>query len=181
MLPTRSAKKASELGKWDSIRRIPFAPLRSRLGEYHNRRCATASRCPLALAHAIEWVIYIERIAVVADRRAIAALVGGPFGLMAMLAQALQFTEHELRVVAAMRHDMIGDRGGRYDAALETGRAQRFVAQLVGASSTPGLQPIKIAPVHRLNHGHPYWTDRTRAAPRRRAAIALPSLLDFWS
>ena len=68
---------------------------------------------------AIKRVSAIERVAVVADRVAIAALVDRPHALMTIAAEGAKRPEHEGVVIAFVRRMMIRDRRRRRPARFE--------------------------------------------------------------
>ena len=91
----------------------------------------------------------IERIAVVANRMAIAALVDRPNALMAIAAEGAQRPEHEGVVIAFMRRVMVSDRRRRRPAGLEAHGAERGVRKLMLGAPSPALKRIPGAPVKR--------------------------------
>ena len=95
----------------------------------------------------------IDRQAVIANGRAVAALVDGPHALMAIPAERAQRPETELIVIAAMPRVMIGD-GGRSDAALFLAQgAERLDLKLVARARSPALQIVPGTPRKRLRRG----------------------------
>jgi hypothetical protein len=121
-------------------------------------RCAAieerigGARCryPALLPCPIERMRRIDRQAVVANGQAVAALIDGPYALVAIPAERAQRPETELVVIAAVPWMMVRD-GGRRDAALFLAQgAQRLDLQLMLGPSSPGLQVIPRTPVERL-------------------------------
>lgn len=82
----------------------------------------------------------IDREAIVANRRAIAVRVVGPFALMAIAAETLQWAEPEGVPVAFVRRVMIGDRRRREAIPREAKGAQRLDAELMMSAPSPALQ-----------------------------------------
>lgn len=64
-------------------------------------------------------MLWIDRIAVVADRVAVAAPVDRPNALMAVATERTQRPEHERIVIAFVRRMMIRDRRRRRPARFE--------------------------------------------------------------
>jgi len=91
----------------------------------------------------------IERIAIVADRMAIAALVDRPNALMAIATQRAQRPKHECVIITLMRRMMVRDRRRRQPAGLEAHGAERGVRKLMLGAPSPALKRIPGAPVKR--------------------------------
>ena len=81
--------------------------------------------------HAIERMSRIDRIAVDADRRAIAFVHEAAQAVVARLAERAERTEHELVVVAFMGRMMVRNRRGRDAALLLAQGAQRLDPELM--------------------------------------------------
>jgi hypothetical protein len=102
-------------------------------------------RPPNGPARRIERMARIDRIAVCADRVAVAALARS--AVVALSAQRPQRARPELIVVAAVSRMMIGDRRRRHPALLAAERAERLEAQLMMRAPSPGLQAVPGPPM----------------------------------
>ena len=83
-------------------------------------------------------MLRVERLPIQAEIGAEAVQLDEPLrGVVAPVAQALEWTKPEFIDVAMMRFDVIADFCCRDDTALETERTQRIFAQLVPSDSGP--------------------------------------------
>ena len=109
---------------------------------------------PLTLPSSIEWMRGIERIAVDADRRAIALVFKRWLqAVMAGLAKRSDRAAKKGVIIAAMCWEVIRDRG-RDDEALRLAKlAQRLGPQLMFRSRSPALQAVPRSRRKRLRWG----------------------------
>jgi hypothetical protein len=121
-------------------------------------RCAAieerigGARCryPALLPCPIERMRRIDRQAVVANGQAVAALIDGPYALVAIPAERAQRPETELVVVAAVPWMMVRDRGRRDAALLLAQGAQRLDLKLMMRARSPALEIVPASPGKRL-------------------------------
>jgi hypothetical protein len=100
------------------------------------------------------WTKYqIERPAVIAYVVAIAFVREAAQAVVAWLAQAAQFAEHELIIIAFVWLNVIGNRRRGDVASPSTDGAERVEPKLVLGSPSPGLQAVPISPVQCLRGG----------------------------
>jgi hypothetical protein len=92
----------------------------------------------------------MDRKPVIADRRAIAVRVVGPFALVTVPAERLQGAEAEGIPVASVRRVVIGDRRRRDAVGLEAGSAQRLERELVAGAPSPTLEAVPGSPGEHL-------------------------------
>jgi hypothetical protein len=99
-------------------------------------------------------MVRVERVAIrIAAANQSAILVSPLLGpIMAIEAKGLQPTEHKQVPVSAMRFDVVGHRGRRDNAALETELAKRLDAKLVRAPALPRCCLVQEMPLRRLAH-----------------------------
>jgi len=96
-------------------------------------------------------MLRIERPTIETDVRAIAALLDEPLrGIMARLAQALKRPSPKLIRVATMRLNVIADRRGGDEAALEAELAQGVLKKLVPADTGPASRAVPGVPPRTL-------------------------------
>src|SRR5215472_14493657 len=83
-------------------------------------------------------IVNVVRVAAFVEQ-ALAAIV-------ATRAERWKLADEERIPIAAMRHDVVGDRCRRGDPAREAHHAKRMVEQLQGAAATPMRRVVPCAP-----------------------------------
>ena len=117
-------------------------------------------------------MLLVGRQAVEADRRAVAVQLEMPLGAVVMrLAERLQLAEAEFVPIAAMRLDVIGDRGEHRLVLEQAERAERLFAQLMlGALAVAAeLRPVARTAIDRFVawHREVLWTTRASSTCHR--------------
>jgi hypothetical protein len=96
-------------------------------------------------------VTRVQRPTIESDIRATTARLDEPLrAVVTRFAERLEWTEPELIDIAAMRLDMIANRGRLDDAALQAILTKRVCEQLVFANPSPASRGVPLVPLRRL-------------------------------